>query len=65
MPFKAYRGQICSYCGMQMSEGDDLFLDDSEKYCAECADELDLVCECGEYKKAEYEKCYECYREEK
>ena len=59
-PVPAFKGSSCNNCGEQIDENDDLYLHDGEKFCTDCANKNNLVCDCGNYKKEEYETCYDC-----
>ena len=61
-PVPAFKNTFCDSCGKDIDEDDDVFLTDDGKLCTECAEENDYVCECGQYKKAEYSQCWECAR---
>ncbi len=62
-PSSAFKNTICDICGEDIPEGDDLFFHDHEKYCKSCAEEADIVCDCGDYKKPEFEYCFSCHNE--
>lgn len=62
-PCPAFPNTICEGCGEEIEEGDDVFFHEDEKLCEQCAEQLDIVCDCGQYKKPEYETCYECKEE--
>ena len=59
-PFPNNFDSECSNCGNDIYEGDDVFADEGEFICADCADERDVICECGNYKKAGFPTCYDC-----
>ena len=59
-PSKAYPHTRCDSCQEEVGEGNDIFFDDGEKLCEDCAREDDHICSCGNYKKSEYRECYEC-----
>ena len=61
-PSSAFKGTVCDGCNEEMTEGEDIFFDDGDKLCAECAEKNGNVCECGQYKKSEFKECYECSR---
>ena len=61
-PADAYAGSKCDSCGNEVGEGNPIFFDDGEKLCQECAEDNNNVCECGQYKKADFKECYECSR---
>ena len=62
-PSPAYKNTKCGSCDEYIEEGDDVFFYDDEKYCTDCAISEDIVCECGQFKKPEYDLCYECNKE--
>ena len=59
-PCPAFPHTSCDVCGEEMEEGDHVFFHEGDKYCELCAEDINIVCECGQYKKPEYETCYEC-----
>ena len=59
-PVQAFENTACDECGEEVPEGGDLFLHDGTKFCSDCANEEEIVCECGSYKKPEFKVCYEC-----
>jgi len=61
-PCRAFKGVKCDSCGEQLEEGEDLFYTDSGKLCLGCAEAEDYVCPCGQYKKPDFDECYECHR---
>lgn len=63
-PVEAFGGTGCDVCGEYIYEGDSLFFDDNQKLCEECAGENDNICDCGNYKKSQFDECYECNQED-
>ena len=59
-PVPAIYDSICDSCGDKIEEGYDLFFHDGNSLCLDCAVDEDLVCECGNYKKPEYQTCFDC-----
>ena len=59
-PVQAFKNTVCDSCDEEVPEGGDLFLHDHGKLCSDCANEEEIVCECGRYKKPEFKVCYEC-----
>ena len=59
-PCPAFKGTHCSNCGWQINEGDSVYFVDGDKLCKDCASDADLICECGSFKKEEYDTCYDC-----
>ena len=61
-PVPAYRNSTCDNCQAPIPEGDLLFFDEGNRLCERCAEDDELICTCGSYKKAEFLTCYECHR---
>ena len=61
-PSDAFRGTRCESCGKEIGEGNSVYFDDGTKLCEACAADNGNVCDCGQYKKAEFKSCYECSR---
>jgi len=59
-PFEAHFDKDCDDCGRPIDEGDETFARDGDFICRQCAEDGDNVCECGQFKKAEYETCFDC-----
>ena len=59
-PVLAFKGTKCDDCGETLEEGDDLYLTDDGRLCQDCANSANYVCDCGNFKKAEFNQCYEC-----
>ncbi len=60
-PFLARFDSDCADCGGTMFENDDeVFACEGEYVCRDCAEKRGNVCECGQYKKSEFETCFEC-----
>ena len=60
-PFPAKFDSTCDSCDDPISEGDATYAVDGDFACETCADANGNVCpECGEYKKEEYDTCYNC-----
>ena len=62
-PSPAFKFTKCDNCDNEIPEGDGVFFWDGYKYCEQCARDEDIVCECGNFKKPEYEICYDCHQE--
>lgn len=58
---EAFEGTQCEDCGVLLQEGDPLYLTDDGKLCEECAMQCDYVCDCGSFKKQEFEHCWDCH----
>lgn len=61
-PVESFAGTVCDQCGETLEKGDDLFLVEGQRFCEDCADENNNICECGQFKKEEYKTCYDCAR---
>ena len=60
-PFPNHFDSTCDSCGDDIFEGDLVFVIDDQFVCEDCADANDNICpECGNFKKEEYEFCFEC-----
>lgn len=64
-PFSAQFDSTCDSCGDPIMEGDEIFATPEGFVCPDCAEEGGYVCECGNFKKPEYEECYDCFNENK
>ena len=59
-PLPAFPNTFCDNCEELIPEDDNVYFCDDGKFCQQCAGENNNVCECGNYKKEEFETCYEC-----
>ena len=59
-PFPSKFDGSCKNCGSQIYAGDDVYSHAGMFICDVCAAEADAICECGNYKKPEYKKCFGC-----
>lgn len=60
-PFENVRtASECYNCEDIVTKGELMFAHDGEFICEQCAIDLGCVCGCGDYKKPEYETCYNC-----
>jgi len=59
-PCPAFPNTSCDSCGEEIIEGDNVYLFDGERFCEDCANEEKIVCDCGNMKKPQYQKCYNC-----
>ena len=59
-PMPAFRNTRCDECDYDFEEGEDVYFTDDGKLCVGCACERDLVCNCGKFKKAQFDCCWEC-----
>lgn len=62
-PFKNKFDSHCGSCGDDMWEGDMVYAVDGAFVCPDCADNNGNVCDCGNFKKEEYDECYSCHEE--
>ena len=62
-PFPANFDSTCQDCGDTVAEGDQMFAHEGQFICESCAENSDLVCSCGNYKKEEFKNCYTCHEE--
>lgn len=63
-PFPARFDSTCNSCGDPIHEGDLTYAVDGQFVCQNCAEVNGNVCpECSNYKKEEYDTCYECHQE--
>ena len=61
-PADAFKGTRCNGCDEMIGEGNPVYFNDGERLCDACAEDADCVCSCGNYKKPEYDDCYECHQ---
>lgn len=59
-PCSAFRGVKCDDCGDEIPEGDDVYFHEAQRLCKGCGEKQGIVCDCGAYKRPEYEQCYGC-----
>ena len=59
-PFEGHFDSWCRGCECEMYEGSMVYAHDDLFLCSDCAEEENVVCECGKYKKPEYSQCYDC-----
>ena len=50
----------CAACDNWIEVDDRIYFTDDGKMCTDCAGYAGFVCECGNFKKDEYETCWEC-----
>ena len=62
-PCRAFKGTFCDKCDEDIGEDDFVYLHDGQWYCPSCAKEIDISCDCGNYKKPDYNKCFICWKE--
>lgn len=59
-PFSAFPNTTCDGCDERLKEGDDVWIYDGQKLCTSCAESEGWICECGNFKKPEFNQCYDC-----
>jgi len=59
-PFEVRATRHCATCEEPVEQGDLMFAHEDNFICENCAREMDLICDCGNYKKEQYEMCYTC-----
>jgi hypothetical protein len=59
-PFQAKFNSTCNDCSGTVEPGDNMFADDGDFICEDCATDRNIICECGNYKKEEYDTCFDC-----
>ena len=62
-PFPAHFDSNCQSCGDDIWENDNVFVVDGQFVCPSCAKEAGNVCDCGNFKKSEYDECFDCHNE--
>lgn len=62
-PMPAFKNSTCDNCDEEIEEGADVYFHDGNKLCVSCAEDENIVCDCGSYKKPEYDQCYNCFHE--
>ena len=50
----------CDDCGELIATGEEMFFTDEGRLCVNCASENSYVCDCGRYKKPDFNQCYDC-----
>lgn len=60
-PFITQYNKKCDYCEAEIILGREIYIHNSDRICIDCAEEADVVCDCGNYLKEGYEKCYTCF----
>ena len=64
MARSAFFDTECCDCGETIFKGDDIYFCDDGKLCESCADDREMICDCGEQKKPDYDSCYSCHQAE-
>lgn len=59
-PFPAHFDSTCDWCGDPIDEGDTTYAVDGSFHCEQCARDGNNVCDCDNFKKEEYETCFDC-----
>lgn len=60
-PYPAKFRSTCEECGTRVEEGEKMFAHDGQFICEHCADLGGMICDCGNYKKPQYDECWECH----
>lgn len=50
----------CEDCGSLIPKGHEMYFTYEGKLCANCARDNGYVCDCGNYKKPDFNQCYDC-----
>lgn len=50
----------CEDCEEEIPKGEELFFTDEGKLCVNCANNNGYVCDCGNFKKPDFNQCYDC-----
>jgi hypothetical protein len=59
-PFPTKFDSQCQQCESMLDRGDLMYAHDDLFICPDCAEEAGVVCDCGNFKKEDYKKCYDC-----
>lgn len=59
-PFPASFDSKCDMCGVRIPKENNIFAVDFLFICADCANSSWNVCGCGNFKKSEFETCFQC-----
>lgn len=59
-PITAQWNNECEGCEGTIEKGEDIYFTDEGKLCIECATDEGYVCECGNFKKPDFNRCYDC-----
>lgn len=59
-PFRTKFKSQCQSCGKKIPQGEEMFAHGGMFICEEEAEREDVICDCGNYKKAEYPTCFVC-----
>ena len=60
-PFLPQFMSSCDWCSDSVSPDDIMFCHKGDFICESCAAEKQLICVCGNYKKDQYNNCYDCH----
>ncbi len=50
----------CEGCDTKIQEDDLMYFTDEGKICTDCAESEGFVCYCGNFKKLDFDQCYDC-----
>jgi hypothetical protein len=65
-PFTSKYDGACQGCGDRVLKDDYMFGHEGLFICMQCAEDEEIVCpDCSEYKKPEFDKCYNCFKKKK
>jgi len=64
-PFPAKFDSACNSCGDSIDEGSDTYAVNNLFVCKTCAEAEGAICICGNVKKPTFDKCYDCFKEDK
>ncbi len=59
-PTESLYNSKCDVCDDFISKGEYIYFHENNKFCEECAENNNIVCDCGNYKKPIYKTCYTC-----
>mgnify|MGYP001584089082 CR=1 FL=1 len=62
-PFETMYDKSCDNCGDSIMSGDLCYGTGEDFLCEDCASTQNLICNCGNYKKSEYDECFNCHQE--
>ena len=60
-PFETKFPSSCNNCDDTVEQGEKMFADKGDFICEFCAEQREVICDCGNYKKYEYDTCYDCH----
>ena len=63
-PFETLFDGSCDSCFSDTLEGEMMYAHEGSFICEDCASYAHLICECGNYKKEHFTKCFKCHENE-